>query len=163
MKKFSIIVAIAEDNAIGKDNNLLCLIPADLKYFKETTSEHTVVMGKNTWSSLPVKPLPKRKNIVISQTVNLNMETDFVVRNMQSAIDLCDDNRENFIIGGAKIYEQFLPVACKLYITKIYKAFDADTFFPKIDTDIFRIENQSQIFTDNKSGLQYSFFIYVRK
>ncbi|MDR2651403.1 MAG: dihydrofolate reductase [Prevotellaceae bacterium] len=162
MKTFSIIVAIAENNAIGKNNNLLWHISDDLKYFKKITSGHTVIMGKNTWLSLPVKPLPKRKNIIISQTLNLNEENVFVVRTMQAAIDISDENSENFIIGGASVYEQFLPVADKLYITKVHQPFDADVFFPNIDANKFTIESQSQVFTDEKSGLQYSFLIYKR-
>ncbi|MDR0420263.1 MAG: dihydrofolate reductase [Prevotellaceae bacterium] len=162
MKTFSIIVAIAENNAIGKNNQLLWYISDDLKYFKKITSEHTVIMGKNTWLSLPVKPLPKRKNIVVSQTLNINEENVFVVRTIKDAIDVCNENSENFIIGGATIYEQFLPIVDKLYITKIHQPFDADVFFPNIDTDKFIIESQSRIFTDPKSGLQYSFLIYAR-
>jgi dihydrofolate reductase len=162
MKTFSIIVAIAENNAIGKNNNLLWHISNDLKYFKTITSEHTVIMGKNTWLSLPVKPLPKRKNIIVSQSLNLNEENVFVVRTIHDAIDISTDNSENFIIGGATVYEQFLPIADKLYITKVHRSFDADVFFPNIDPDKFVIASQSQIFTDEKSGLQYSFLIYGR-
>ena len=163
MKTFSIIVAIAENNAIGKNNNLLWHISEDLKYFKKITSKHTVIMGENTWLSLPVKPLPSRKNIVISPNINLNLENVFVARSIQNAIDLCDDNTENFIIGGGKIYEQFLPVADKLYITKVHQHFDADVFFSEIDTNIFKLESQSEIFTDAANNLQYSFLIYTRK
>ena len=163
MKTFSIIVAIAENNAIGKNNNLLWHISADLKYFKKITATHTVIMGENTWFSLPIKPLPNRKNIVISPNLNLALENVSVARTIQDAIDLCGDDTENFIIGGGSIYEQFLPVANKLYITKVHQQFDADVFFPEIDENIFLLESQSEIFTDEKSGLQYSFFIYTRK
>jgi dihydrofolate reductase len=162
MKTFSIIVAIAENSAIGKNNDLLWHISNDLKYFKKITSGHTVIMGKNTWLSLPVKPLPERRNIIISQTLHLNEENIFVVRTIQDAIDICDENSENFIIGGASVYEQFLPVANKLYITKIHQSFDADAFFPNIDAKNFGVESQSQIFTDEKSKLQYSFTVYKR-
>jgi len=163
MKTFSIIVAIAANNAIGKNNDLLWHISADLKYFKKITSGHTVIMGKNTWLSLRIKPLPNRKNIVISQSMNLSLENVFTARTIQAAIDLCDEDTENFIIGGGKIYEQFLPLADKLCITKIHQTFDADVFFPEIDTNFFLLESQSEIFTDEKSGLKYSFLIYARK
>ena len=163
MKTFSIIVAIAENNAIGKDNNLLWHISEDLKYFKKITSEHTVIMGKNTWLSLPVKPLPKRKNIIISTSLSIDIENAFVVNSIQDAIDMCDDNVENFVIGGGAIYEQFLPVADKLYITKVHQAFDADIFFPEIDTNKFILESQSEMFTDEKSQLKYSFLIYKKR
>ncbi|MDR2064840.1 MAG: dihydrofolate reductase [Prevotellaceae bacterium] len=162
MKTFSIIVAIAENNAIGKNNDLLWHISDDLKYFKKITSGHTVIMGKNTWLSLPVKPLPERKNIIISQTLNLHGENVFAVRTIQAAIDVCDENSENFIIGGAAVYKQFLPVADRLYITKIHQSFDADVFFPNIDKNKFIVESQSQIFTDEKNGLEYSFIIYKK-
>jgi dihydrofolate reductase len=161
MKTFSIIVAIAENNAIGKNNDLLWHISADLKYFKQITFGHTVIMGKNTWLSLRIKPLPNRKNIVISQTLSLNGENVFVARTIQEAIDICDCNTENFIIGGGKIYEQFLPVADKLYITHIHQSFDADTFFPVIDTNRFILESQSPTFTDAKSNLNFSFSVYT--
>ena len=163
MKTFSIIVAIAENNAIGKDNDLLWHISEDLKYFKKITSGHTVIMGKNTWLSLPVKPLPKRKNIIISTSLSIDIENTFVVNSIQDAIDMCDDNVENFIIGGGAIYEQFLPVADKLYITKVHQAFDADIFFPEIDTNKFILESQSEMFTDEKSELKYSFLIYKKR
>ena len=163
MKTFSIIVAIAENNAIGKDNDLLWHISEDLKYFKKITSEHTVIMGKNTWLSLPVKPLPKRKNIIISTSLSINIENAFVVNSIQDAIDMCDADTENFVIGGGAIYEQFLPVADKLYITKVYQKFDADIFFPEIDTNKFILESQSEMFTDEKSSLKYSFFLYTKK
>jgi dihydrofolate reductase len=162
MKTFSIIVAIAKNNAIGKNNDLLWHISDDLKYFKKITSKHTVIMGKNTWLSLPAKPLPERKNIIISQTLNLHEKNVFVVRTIQEAIDVCDENSENFIIGGATIYEQFLPFVDKLYITKIHQSFDADVFFPNIDENKFIVESQSQIFTDEKSGLEYSFILYKK-
>ena len=163
MKTFSIIVAIAENNAIGKHNNLLWHISDDLKYFKKVTSGHTVVMGENTWLSLHIKPLPSRKNIVISPNLNLDIKDVFVARTLQAAIDLCDDNSENFIIGGGQIYRQFLSIANKLYITKVHQSFDADIFFPEIDTNVFLLENQSEIFIDEKSGLRYSFLVYTRK
>ena len=163
MKTFSIIVAIAENNAIGKNNDLLWHISADLKYFKKKTSSHTVVMGENTWLSLPVNPLPNRKNIVISPSLNLALENVCVARTIQEAIDLCDHDTENFIIGGGKIYEQFLPLAGKLYITKVHQPFDADIFFPEINENIFVLKSQSEMFTDEKSGLKYSFLIYERK
>ena len=162
-KTFSIIVAMADNHTIGKNNDLLWHISDDLKYFKKITSGHTVIMGKNTWLSLRIKPLPNRKNIVISQSMNLSLENVFIARTMRAAIDLSDSDTENFVIGGGKIYEQFLPLADKLYITKIHQPFDADVFFPEIDTNAFQLESQSETFTDEKSGLKYSFLIYKRK
>ena len=94
--------------------------------------------------------------------MSIDIENAFVVNSVQAAIDMCDENIENFIIGGGTIYEQFLSVADKLYITKVYQKFDADIFFPEIDTNKFILDSESEIFTDEKSELEYSFFIYKK-
>jgi dihydrofolate reductase len=132
MKQISIIVAIAENNAIGKDNKLLWHIPADMKYFRQITTGHTVVMGKSTFLSLPGGPLKGRRNIVITDNVNDRFEGCETVFSIEEAISQCDDDKESFVIGGASVYRQFLPFASKLYITKVNKPFEADTFFPEI-------------------------------
>ena len=140
--KISIIVAIAENNAIGKNNKLLWHISGDLKRFKSITSEHCVIMGRNTYLSLPVRPLKNRKNIVISHLYEqdkIDFEGAIVVSNIEDALKVADHDKENFIIGGAMIYEQFLPLADKLYLTTVHQNFDADTFFPKINFDEWKI------------------------
>ncbi|HXK81609.1 MAG TPA: dihydrofolate reductase [Bacteroidales bacterium] len=130
---FSIIVAVAENYAIGANNDLLWYIPEDLKRFKKITTGNTIIMGKKTFESLPNGPLPNRRNIVISDIKNDCVEGCIVVDSIQNAIEACKPNEENFIIGGGSIYKQFLDIADKIYLTKVHRNYDADVFFPKID------------------------------
>jgi dihydrofolate reductase len=129
----SIIVAIAEDYGIGKDNDLLFHIPGDLPRFKKITSGHTVIMGKNTYISLPKGALPNRKNIVISDKKEDCFDNCIMANSIEEAIEKCGEETEAFIIGGGMIYKQFLPIADKLYLTKVHQSPKADTFFPEID------------------------------
>ena len=163
MKKISIIVAIAENYAIGKDNKLLWHISDDLKRFKRITTGHTLIMGKKTFKSLPGGPLPDRKNIVISDDKNDKFDDCIMAYSINDALDKCDDDKENFIIGGGTIYAQFLKYATKLYITRVHKSFDADTFFPELNYSEW-IEIEREIHPENeKNSLSYSFITYKRK
>ena len=163
MKKISIIVAIAENNAIGKDNKLLWHISDDLKRFKRITTGHTLIMGKKTFKSLPGGPLPDRKNIVISDDINDKFDGCIMAYSINDALDKCDDDKENFIIGGGTIYAQFLKYATKLYITRVHKSFDADTFFPELNySKWIEIERENHPENENNS-LSYSFITYKRK
>lgn len=128
MKPISIIVAIAQNNAIGKDNQLLWHIPADLKRFKHLTTDHTIVMGKRTFYSLPIRPLPNRRSIVITDIADEVIEGCIMAYSIDDAIAKMDTDKENFIIGGGSVYRQFLPLAQQLYLTIVQKDFDADTF-----------------------------------
>ena len=128
MKEISIIVAIAQNNAIGKDNQLLWHIPADLKRFKKLTTGHTIVMGKRTFYSLPIRPLPNRRSIVITDVPGEEIEGCTMAYSIEEAIEKMDSGKENFIIGGGMVYKQFLPLAQQLYLTIVQKDFDADTF-----------------------------------
>jgi dihydrofolate reductase len=128
MKLISIIVAIAQNNAIGKNNQLLWHIPADLKRFKHLTTGHTIVMGKRTFESLPIRPLPNRRSIVITDIAGEQMEGCIMAYSIEEAIDKMDDEKENFIIGGGSVYRQFLPIAQQLYLTIVQSDFEADTF-----------------------------------
>ena len=134
----SIIVAIAQNFAIGRKNELLYHMPDDMKRFKETTTGHTVIMGKNTFASFPKRPLPNRRNIVLAlpHEVPEDREGAEWVNSLQEALDLCKDEDEVFIIGGAYVYRQTLPLADRLYLTIIDDApEDADAFFPEINFD----------------------------
>lgn len=137
MKPISIIVAIAQNNAIGLNNDLLWHISEDLKRFKHLTSGHTVVMGKRTYYSLPFRPLKNRTNIVISDVEGEEIEGCVMAYSIEEAIEKMDPVNENFIIGGGSVYRQFLPLAQKLYLTIVHKDFEADTFFPEIDYDLY--------------------------
>jgi dihydrofolate reductase len=161
--KISIIVAIAENNAIGFKNQLLCHLPNDLKNFKKITSGKKVIMGRNTFISLPNGALPNRENIVISDNKFDKFENCTVVNSIDSAISKFDKEEENFIIGGASIYKQFLNLADKLYITKIFHNFEADTFFPEISENEWKLKEKIDNFKDDKHLYDYSFCIYERK
>jgi dihydrofolate reductase len=163
MKKISIIVAIDENRGIGKDNKLLWHIPADLKRFREITTGHTVIMGKNTYLSLPGGPLKNRRNIVITDSRNDRFVGCEVVFSIREALDSCDDDRENFVIGGASVYRQFLPYASRLYLTLVRKCFEADTFFPDIDPDEW--EEISREVPENilEHEFSYEFIVLQRK
>jgi dihydrofolate reductase len=161
-KTISIIVAIAEDNGIGYKNELLAPISEDLKRFKAITAGNTVVMGRNTWYSLPKRPLPNRQNIVITNIENEVFEGAETAYSIDEAIEKCPNNAESFIIGGAMIYRQFYEKADKLYITRILKTFKADTFFPEIESDKWKIESESDKKKDEKLGLMYQYVNFIR-
>ena len=160
--KISIIAAVAQNGAIGKDNDLLWHISADLKRFKQLTLEHTVVMGKSTYDSLPVHPFPKRRNIVITRQNNLRLEGCEMAHSIAEAMSLFNHDEETFVVGGSSIYEQFLPYADKLYITWVYNDFEADCFFPTIDGEQFVVTQKSERMHDEKSGLDFAYFEYER-
>lgn len=163
MKSISIIVAIAKNNGIGKDNKLLWHLPADLKRFRQITTGHTVIMGKRTFLSLPGGPLKSRRNLVISDNHADRYEGCEMVYSIEDALDRCDEGRENFVIGGASVYQQFLPLASRLYITRVHKAFEADTFFPEIDPEEW-IEISREMPGDNgKHEFAYDFIVLQRK
>lgn len=158
----SIIVAIAENMAIGKNNDLLWHIPADLKRFKQITSGHPVVMGKRTWESLPRRPLPNRRNIVITDTEGEQLEGCEMAYSIEGAIEKFDLSEENFIIGGASVYTQFLPYANRLYLTFIHKPFDADVFFPEIDFSQWELISKEDFQPDAVNDFAYSNETYDR-
>jgi dihydrofolate reductase len=162
-KPISIIVAIARNYGIGKNNRLLAYIPGDLPRFKKITSGHTVVMGKNTFLSLPGGPLKNRRNIVITDNTNDTFEGCTTVFSVNEAIEKCDDDRENFVIGGGSVYRQFLPHASKLYLTIIDKDFDADTFFPAIDYDEWQQVSREKPDHDGEADFNYEYIILQRK
>ncbi|MBK7214799.1 MAG: dihydrofolate reductase [Bacteroidales bacterium] len=129
----SIIVAIAENNAIGLENQLLWHIPEDLKRFKKLTTGHTIVMGKRTFESLPIRPLPNRRSVVITDIAGEQIPGCVMAYSIDEAIEKMEPGQENFIIGGGSVYRQFLPLADKLYLTMVKKSYQADTFFPEIN------------------------------
>jgi dihydrofolate reductase len=163
IKPVSIIVAIAANYAIGKDNQLLWHISADLKRFKQLTAGHPVIMGKKTFYSLPIHPLPNRRNIIITDIPGENIEGCEMAYSIGDAIALCDDSLENFIIGGGSVYRQFLDQAGTLYITRVHKEFEADTFFPEISTDVWKLSEKTDVADDPQCGLSYSYEIWKRR
>lgn len=162
--KISIIVAMARNRAIGKGGDLIWHLSNDLKHFKEVTSGHTVIMGYKTYASLPgQKPLPKRRNIIISGHLKEAPEGFELANSILDAMKMVFNEEEVFIIGGGMIYEQFLPMADKLYLTKIDKDFDADTFFPIIDYSKFDLIDLKVIDEDPQIDCSYRFETWERK
>jgi dihydrofolate reductase len=159
----SIIVAIAEDYGIGNKNELLWHVPEDLKRFKKLTFGHTIIMGKKTWESLPKKPLPGRKNIVITDDPHETIEFSITAYSIEDSLSKCGKNDEVFIIGGGSIYRQFMPFADRLYITHIHKQAPADIFFPFIDPDIWEPIEKEEHKQDKNNDIPYTYIIYQRK
>ena len=161
-KKLSIIVAVAENNAIGKNNDLLWHISEDLKRFKRLTSGNPVIMGKNTFYSLPVRPLPNRTNIVITDVPNEIIEGCVMAYSIEDAISKSDGAKENFIIGGASVYRQFMPYANKLYITKVKKDFEGDCFFSEINLNEWSLISEEDCSFDNQNDFTYSYLTFEK-
>lgn len=162
---FSIIAATASNNVIGRENQLLWHLPEDLKRFKLLTLNHKILMGKNTFYSLP-GILPDREHFVASHDKNLLFKSEKVktVNNLNEFIEKNKDSKEEiFVIGGGIIYKELLPYTQKLYITEIHKDFEGDTFFPEINYKNYTQTYKSEIFTDEASGISYSFSDYILK
>ena len=159
-KEIAIIVAIAENYAIGKNNDLLWHISDDLKRFKKITSGNPVVMGEKTFLSLSIRPLPNRKNIVITDIPGEIIDGCTMAYSIDDAVEKMDDGKTNFIIGGGSVYAQFLPLADKLYLTRVHKDFDADVFFPEIN-----FEAWEKVFEEPhlNEELPYTFQEFIRK
>ena len=158
----SIIVAIAENNAIGKNNDLLWHLSDDLKRFKKLTTNHKIIMGKRTYESLPIRPLPNRTNIVITDIEGENFDGAFSVYSIDKAKKMCDKSEECFIIGGGSVYKQFLPFADRLYITEVHNSFEADTFFPEINKSEWKEMSREKHSKGEKNPYDYSFVVYER-
>ncbi len=159
----SIIVAVAENLAIGKNNDLLWHIPEDLKRFKRITTGHTIIMGKRTYESLPKRPLPGRRHIVITDVPGEKIDGCEMAYSIDEAVRLCDPARENFVIGGASVYRQFLPLAARLYLTRVFKPFDGDVFFPEISLKDWELVSEEGHAPDEKNDFSYSHQIYERR
>lgn len=160
---FSIIVALSQNFVIGKDQDLLWHISDDLKRFKQITLGSPIIMGRKTYLSLPRRPLPNRRNIVLTSQQNSQLDGCEVVSSIEVIQQMADASQEYFVIGGGSVYEQFLPLADKLYITWVYQDFEGDTFFPRFDEKEWEIEEQSPLFHDDASNLDYAYFTYKRK
>lgn len=159
----SLIVAADEKNGIGKNNQLLCHLSADLKYFKQITTGHHIVLGRKTYESIG-KPLPNRTNIVISRSDNL-IEGCVVKPTIDEAIAFAKQNKEHelFITGGGTVYEMTMHLADKIYLTKIHHSFDADTFFRHFDKQDW-LETKNEFHkADEKNQYDFSFIVYQRK
>ena len=158
-----IIVAISDNNAIGRDNQLLWHISEDLRFFKRTTLGCPVIMGRKTFESIG-RALPKRVNIVISRGFNTAEEVA-VTGSLEAAFKVAEEtNLEKcFVIGGGQIYAQALPLVDSLIVTHVHTVIEgADTFFPEIDPDLWQVAERSELFTDEETGYTFEFLKYRR-
>jgi dihydrofolate reductase len=161
-KSLTMIVAAGENNEIGKDNDLIWHLRDDLKRFKSLTSGHHIIMGRKTFESFP-KPLPNRTHVVISRQKDYQVPAGvLVVNSIEEAIDAASNDSQPFIIGGGEIYKQAMPFASKIELTRVHSTFDADTFFPAIDTTQWK-EIESKIHAQDENHKNaFSFLTYSR-
>lgn len=160
----SIIVAIAENYAIGKKGDLLCHLPADLKHFKEITTGCTVLMGERTFFSLPKHPLSNRRNIVLTDVAGKTFEGAEAVYSLDELVAKVLPEEEAFVIGGGMVYRQMMPRADKLYITHIHHSWeDADTFFPEINESEWQLATSERHEADEKNPYAYTFCTYNKR
>ncbi|MGB4843529.1 MAG: dihydrofolate reductase [Ferruginibacter sp.] len=160
----SLIVAAAENNAIGKNNQLLWHLPNDLKFFKNTTWGMPVIMGRKTFESVN-KPLPGRFNIVITRQADWKADGVIVATDLQDALKKASATncKEFFIIGGGEIYKQAYEIAGKIYLTRVHTAIDGDTFFPAVDETKWQLTSSQDFETDEKHKYAYSFQTWIKK
>jgi len=160
----SIIVAIAKNNAIGKDNKLLWHLPEDLKRFKRLTTGHNIIMGRKTFESLG-RVLPNRHHIILCNDAKLNVQDENVeILDDISKLDkYINSEEENFVIGGATMYKLLMPYSNKMYITEIDKDFDGDVYFPEINKNEWKMTEREQGPEDNENDFEYEYVTYERK
>jgi len=158
----TIIVAKAENNVIGNENQLIWHLPNDLKHFKNLTSGHPIIMGRKTFESIG-KPLPNRTNIVITRNSNWNAEGVLIANSLDEAIEKAKEfDLEIFIIGGGNIYEQAMDWADALEVTEVHHSFEGDTKFPEIDLSVWKETSREKFGKDEKHLFEYSFVRYER-
>lgn len=161
----SLVVAAADNNAIGKDNKLLWCLPNDMKFFKNVTWGMVVVMGRKTLESLG-KPLKGRRNIVITRQKDFQVDGAIIVKDLDESLSATKtmDVKEVFVIGGGEIYKQFLPIANKIYITRVHMSpEDADTYFPEFSEKEWKLVSKKDYEPDAKHPYAYSFQLWERK
>ena len=157
----NIVVAIASNNAIGKNNKLLWHLPKDLRHFKELTTGHTVIMGRKTFDSVG-KPLPKRRNIIVTRQ-NIKIEGCEVVNSLEAALALAKNETEVDIVGGAEIYKLAMPLTNTIHLTIVHQSFEADTFFPEIDNKTWHETSREEHQPDEKNAIPFSFITLKRR
>ena len=161
--ELTIIVAAAENDAIGKDNDLIWHLSDDLKRFKNLTNGHHIIMGRKTFESFP-KPLPNRTHVVITRQNNYQVPNGIIIVNsLEDAIDVAKNDSQPFIIGGGEIYKQAMAFANKIELTRVHHDFEADTFFPKIDDTLWKETSKKFHDTDEKHKYAFSFLTLSKK
>lgn len=161
----SIIVAASTNNVIGKENGLPWRLPTDMKFFKDKTQGHTVIMGRKSWDSIPAKyrPLPNRINVVMSRDETLKLDCDLVSSNLENVIKYFTEQSsddELFIIGGGELYKQAFPMASKLYLTRVLAEVEGDTYLEGFNPEEWTLKSTSEVLTEN--GFQFVFEEYVK-
>jgi dihydrofolate reductase len=156
------IAAVAENNALGKNNELVWHLPNDFKRFKALTTGHHIIMGRKTFESFP-KPLPNRTHIVITRQKNYNPEGCIIVESMEEAIAICPENESSFIIGGGEIYNLGLSFTDRLEITRVHHRFEADAFFPIIKIDDWKEIESVFNAKDDKHLFDFTYQTFVKK
>ena len=164
LENLSIIVAVAKNGAIGRDNQLLYHLPNDLKHFKELTTGHTIIMGRKTFDSLPKGALPNRRNIVLSRQESLHFENAECYRSLEDALMQCDYTEDIYIIGGAELYKQTIGLASRIHLTLIDDTpQDADAFFPTLNQEEWMETRRETHPADEKHAHTYTFIDYTRR
>lgn len=156
------IVAIANNNVIGKDNDLIWHLPNDLKHFKRLTKGHTIIMGRKTWESIGSKPLPHRRHIVITRNPEYQAEGATVATSVEAAIAAIKNDDQPFIVGGAEIYKLAMSHVHRMEITYVHESFEGDTFFPKWDKSNWEITWEEKHEKDEKHKCDFTFVRYER-
>lgn len=158
----TVIAAVAENNALGKENQLIWHLPDDFKRFKAITSGHYIIMGRKTFESFP-KRLPNRTHVIISRQPNYQPEGCIVVNSLEKAIEACPKTEEVFIIGGGEIYRQSIEVANKLDLTKVHASFEGDTYFPEINLTQWKLVFEEFHPKDERHDYAFTFQTYLKK
>lgn len=160
-KNITMIAAAAENNALGKDNKLIWYLSDDLKHFKNLTKGHHVIMGRKTFESMP-KALPNRTNVIVTRQKDYTAEDAQVVHSLEAALALAQEDEQPFIIGGGEIYRQGLNYADSIELTRVHADFEADTFFPEIDSKVWREVWRENRDVDEKHKYAFSFIRYEK-
>lgn len=160
----SIIVAIAENNVIGKDNQLIWHLPEDLKRFKRLTTGHTIIMGRKTFESLG-RVLPNRKHVVLCNDMKLDIDNENVevLPDISMLKKYMDDEEEHFVVGGATIYRLLMPYASKMYVTLIHQEFEGDVYFPEIKEEEWKVVSRKKGLRDENNPFDYEYINFERK
>lgn len=158
----TIIAAVGENNALGKDNDLVWHLPDDFKRFKELTTGHYIIMGRKTFESFP-KPLPNRTHVIITRQKDYKPEGCIVVNSIEKALELAKEDEQPFIIGGGEIYKLGMPFSDKIELTRVHESFEADTFFPEINEHEWELSKSVYHPKDEKHKHDFTYLTYFRK
>ena len=155
------VAAAAENNALGKNNDLLWHLPDDFKRFKQITSGHYIIMGRKTFESFP-KPLPNRTHVIITRQKNYNPEGCIIVDSIEKAIEACPKDQDVFIIGGGEIYNLAMDFADSIELTRVHENFEADTFFPEIDLKQWKLTSEEYHPKDEKHKFDFTYQTFIK-